>query len=150
VGGRGTIGYAEADHLGAITPALISRAALLEGMFHPLDWGGANETKALPGGEVGVLAHLACFEQDDPRAARHYCACTFVFDPRRRRWRDFKIIACRRQFEAGPAKRPDLADVVFSSGLVFEADGRVTLYAGVSDAQAHWLEVANPYAALLP
>lgn len=145
VGGRGTIGYTEADHLDAITPAVISSATLLEGMFHPLDWGGANETRALPGGEVGVLAHIACFDDDEPPSARHYFACTFVFDPPLRRWRNFKIIACRSQFEAGPAKRPDLVDVVFSSGLVFGPDGRVTLYAGASDAEAHWLEIDDPY-----
>lgn len=150
VGGRGTIGYTEADHLDAITPALISSAALLEGMFHPLDWGGANETKALPGGEVGVLSHIACFDNDEPSSERHYCACTIVFDPRLRVWRDFKIIACRSQFEAGPAKRPDLVDVVFSSGLVFDSEGRVTLYAGVSDAEAHWLEIDDPYKARFP
>lgn len=150
VGGRGTIGYTEADHLDAITPALISSATLLEGMFHPLDWGGANETKALPGGEVGVLSHIACFDNDEPGSARHYFACTFVFDPHLRRWRDFKIIAGRGQFEAGSAKRPDLVDVVFPSGLVFDAEGRVTLYAGVSDAEAHWLEVDDPYQAQQP
>jgi hypothetical protein len=150
VGGRGTIGYTEADHLDAITPELISSAPLLEGMFHPLDWGGANQTKALPGGEVGVLSHMACFENDEPTSSRHYFACTFVFDPRTRRWRDFKVIACRSQFAAGSAKRPDLTDVVFPSGLVFDGDGRVTLYAGVSDAEAHWLEVDNPYTVRRP
>ncbi|MBL0087856.1 MAG: DUF1861 family protein [Ideonella sp.] len=150
VGGRGTIGYIEADHLDAITPALISGATLLKGMFHPLDWGGANETKALPGGEVGVLAHVACFDNDEPSSARHYVACTFVFDPHLRRWRDFRIVACRSQFVAGPAKRSDLVDVVFSSGLVFDAEGRVTLYAGASDAEAHWLEIDDPYQARRP
>ena len=147
VGGRGTIGYTEAEHLDAITPELINSAALLEGMFHPLDWGGANETHALPGGEVGVLSHIACFESEEPTSQRHYVASSFVFDPQQRRWRDFKVIACRSQFEPGAAKRPDLKDVVFSSGLVFDPSGRVTLYAGVSDAEAHWLEIADPFKA---
>lgn len=50
----------------------------------------------------------------------------------------------------GSAKRSDLVDVVFSSGLVFDAEGRVTLYAGASDAEAHWLEIDDPYQARRP
>lgn len=144
-GGRGTIGYAEADGLDGLNTALIDSAPLLAGMFHPLDWGGANETHLLANGEIGVLSHVAYFENDDTSSNRHYFASTFVFDPRRRQFRDFKIIGCRDQFTPGAAKRPDLVDVVFSSGLVF-ADGKTRLYAGTSDAEAHWLEIANPFA----
>lgn len=148
-GGRGTIGYTEAESLDAITLELINAAPLLEGMFHPLDWGGANETHRLPDGRIGVLSHVACFEGDDPTSDRHYWASSFVFDPRTRRWYDFKIIASRSQFSPGATKRPDLHDVVFSSGLVFDG-GRARLYAGVSDAEAHWLDIDNPFAPPAP
>lgn len=145
VGGRGTIGYTEADSLDDLSIELLDQAPLLEGMFHPLDWGGANETIPLPNGDIGVLSHIACFERDDTNADRHYYASTFIFDPRSRRYRDFKIIASRDQFAPGPAKRPDLVDVVFSSGLVF-GNGGARFYAGVSDAEAHWLDIADPFA----
>lgn len=145
IGGRGTIGYTEADSLDALTVELLDRATLLEGMFHPLDWGGANETFALPGGEIGVLSHVACFDHDDPNGDRRYYASTFIFDPATKRFRDFKIIATRDQFAPGPAKRPDLVNVVFSSGLVY-GDGATRLYAGVSDAEAHWVEIDDPFA----
>ncbi|MES2150918.1 MAG: DUF1861 family protein [Pseudomonadota bacterium] len=145
VGGRGTIGYTEADSLDGMSIDLIKQAPLLEGMFHPLDWGGANETIPLPNGDIGVLSHIAYFDHDDPGGERHYYASSFVFDPKGRRFKDFKIIASRDQFAAGPAKRPDLVNVVFSSGLVF-ADGQTTLYAGVSDVEAHWLEIDDPFA----
>lgn len=145
-GGRGTIGYTEAHGLDGLSVPLIDAAPLLDGMFHPLDWGGANETHALPGGRIGVLSHVACFDDDTPRSDRHYWASSFVFDPATRRFSDFKVIACRAMFAPGAAKRPDLHDVVFSSGLVFEP-GRSLLYAGVSDAEAHWLEIADPFAA---
>lgn len=145
VGGRGTIGYIEADSLDDLSLELLGKAPLLEAMFHPLDWGGANETVPLPGGAIGVLSHVACFDGDQPPGDRHYYASTFVFDPKSKRFRDFKIIASRAQFSPGPAKRPDLMDVVFSSGLVFK-DGKATLYAGVSDTEAHWLEVDDPFA----
>ena len=145
-GGRGTIGCTEADSLDALSIELIEAAPLLEGMFHPMDWGGVNETVRLPGGRIGVLAHVACFDDDTANSDRHYYATSFVFDPRSRRFSDFKIIASRAQFGAGAAKRPDLLDVVFSSGLVFEA-GRTLLYVGASDAEAHWLEIDDPFAA---
>lgn len=145
VGGRGTIGYTEAASLDDLSIDLLDQAALLEGMFHPLDWGGANETVPLPNGDIGVLSHVACFDHDDPDADRRYYASSFIFDPKARSYRDFKIIASRDQFTAGPAKRRDLVNVVFSSGLVFGADA-VTLYAGCSDAEAHWLEIDDPFA----
>jgi hypothetical protein len=144
IGGRGTIGYTEADGLDAISTETFTQARLLDGMFHPLDWGGANEAKRLPNGEIGVLSHIAHFENDEPTSNRHYYASSFIFDPRRRKFRDFKIIASRDQFTAGPAKRSDLVDVVFSSGLTFDKEN-VTLYAGISDVEAHWLEIANPF-----
>lgn len=145
VGGRGTIGYTEADSLDDLSIDLLDQAELLEGMFHPLDWGGANETIPLPNGDIGVLSHIACFEHDDPHGDRRYYASSFIFDPAARRFRDFKIIASRDQFTSGPAKRRDLVNVVFSSGLVFGRD-TVTLYAGVSDVEAHWLEIDDPFA----
>jgi hypothetical protein len=144
-GGRGTIGYTEVDRLELLSAGLLAQAPLLEGMFHPLDWGGANETTPLPNGEIGVLSHIAHFDHDDTSAQRHYYASSFIFDPASRTFRDFKIIASRDRFTAGPAKRPDLVDVVFSSGLV-RANGRATLYAGVSDVEAHWLDIADPFA----
>lgn len=145
LGGRGTIGYTEADSLDGLSIELINKAPLLQGMFHPMDWGGANETFALPNGDIGVLSHVACFANDDPGGDRAYYASTFIFDPTTRRFRDLKLIASRDRFAVGATKRPDLVNVVFSSGLVFK-DGQARLYAGVSDAEAHWLDIDDPFA----
>jgi len=143
-GGRGTIGYTEVASLDALTVEAIDAAPMLRAMFHPLDWGGVNEAHLLANGEIGLIAHAAYFEDDTIHSARHYYAVAFVFDPAERRWRDLKVIAGRRQFGPGAAKRPDLADVVFSSGI--EQVGGVTrLYAGTSDAEAHWVEIAFPF-----
>jgi len=144
IGCRGSIGYVEVNNLADLTIDVINDADLLESMFHPLDWGGVNETHLLASGEIGLLAHVACFENDDKNRELHYYAASFVFDPVSRRFRDLNIIASRDQFEDGPAKRKDLADVVFSSGLI-RVDGMTTLYAGVSDAEAHWIELDDPF-----
>lgn len=143
-GGRGTIGYTEVASLDALTIAAIDAAPMLEGMFHPLDWGGANEAHLLASGEIGVIAHAAFFEEDILYGKRRYYAVSFVFDPATHAWRDYRIIAARDQFAPGPAKRDDLVDVVFSSGI--ERIGEVTrLYAGTSDAEAQWVEIAFPF-----
>lgn len=143
-GGRGTIGYTEVASLEDMTIAAIDAAPMLDDMFHPLDWGGANEAHLLASGEIGVIAHAAFFEQDILYGTRRYYAVAFIFDPATHQWRDYRIVASRDQFAPGPAKRPDLIDVVFSSGI--EQTHAVTkLYAGTSDAEAQWLTIAYPF-----
>lgn len=143
-GGLGTIGYTQCRGLDALSCVLIESAPLLEHMFHPSDWGGANETHLLANGEIGVLGHAACYENDDKSHVRHYYSMAFTFNPDSRAFRDFRIIASRDQFPDGPAKRHDLRDVIFSSGLV-RRDGISRLYAGVSDAEAHWIDIPDPF-----
>lgn len=147
-GGRGTIGYTEVESLDAMTIEAIEAAPMLDGMFHPLDWGGANEAHLLATGEIGVIAHAAYFEQDILYGKRRYYAVSFIFDPASHAWRDYRIIAARDQFAPGPAKRPDLVDVVFSSGIE-QVGARTRLYAGTSDAEAQWVEIAYPFGALI-
>ncbi len=143
-GGRGTIGYTEVATLDDLTIAAIDAAPMLEGMFHPLDWGGANEAHLLASGEIGVIAHAAFFEQDILYGTRRYYAVAFIFDPATHGWRNYRLIASRDQFAPGPAKRPDLIDVVFSSGI--EQIGSATrLYAGTSDAEAQWVNIPFPF-----
>lgn len=143
-GGRGTIGYTEVADLDALTIRAIDDAPMIEDMFHPLDWGGVNEAHLLATGEIGLIAHAAYFRDDVLYGHRHYFAVSFVFDPATRRWRDYRVIAAREQFAPGSAKRPDLVDVVFSSGI--ECVGPITrLYAGTSDAEAQWVEISDPF-----
>ncbi len=145
-GGRGTIGYTEVATLEAMSMEAIDEAPMLEGMFHPLDWGGVNEAHLLDTGEVGLIGHAAQYVDDILYGQRCYYGVSFIFDPGSGQWRDFQVIAAREQFAPGPAKRPDLADVVFPSGI--ESIGPVTrLYAGTSDAEAQWVEIAHPFGA---
>ncbi len=145
VGGRGIISYTEVNQLKELTIEVIEDAHPLKNMFHSMDWGGVNEAHRLVNGEIGLLAHVAYFENDDSNQERHYYTSSFIFDPVLRRFRDLKIIACRKQLGAGPAKRKDLSDVMFSGGLI-RVDEMAILYAGVSDTEAHWIEIDNPFA----
>lgn len=142
--GRGKIGYTEVAVLDELTIERIESAPLIRNMLHDEDWGGVNEAHRIAGGRIGALAHVSCFEDDDREKALHYYAATFVFDPDAMEFDDLKIIACRSQFKDGPSKREVLADVVFPSGLIF-ANGAARLYAGVSDVEAHWIDIDNPF-----
>jgi hypothetical protein len=143
IAGRGTIGFAIADKLCDITPEMIASAPLLTGQFAPGEWGGGNEAHLLDDGRLGVLGHIAWW---DTQGCRHYYPMSFVLDPLTRERTPIRMIACRDWFPAAPAKRPDLADVVFSGGLLRHPNGTAHLYAGLSDAAAGMIEIADPFA----
>jgi hypothetical protein len=48
-------------------------------------------------------------------------------------------------FPSGPAKRSDLADVIFSGGLTRHWDGTATLFAGISDVESAYLHIPDPF-----
>jgi hypothetical protein len=142
VGGRGKIGFTIVDRLSELRASDIERAPLLPAQFLDEEWGGANEIHILRNGKLGVLGHIACF---DDREYRHYYGMVFAVDPAAGVATPPRIIADRSLFPAGPAKRPDLADVIFSGGLTRHWDGTATLFAGVGDAEAAYLRIPDPF-----
>ncbi|MBI2386091.1 MAG: DUF1861 family protein [Elusimicrobia bacterium] len=143
-GGRGKIAMTVVDGLGALEPGAISRAEILEGLFRADEWGGANELHVLPGGLVGVLGHVARF---DEKGGRHYYPMAFTVDPATGRRTPMKILLERGRLPAGASKRPDLEDVLFSGGLIRGGDGTASLYVGAGDAEAYRVEIEDPFRA---
>lgn len=141
-GGRGKIGWTRISSLEELTIDVIEHAPLLEGQFVDAEWGGANEPHLLANGLVGVLGHIASF---DPEGNRHYYPMAFALNPETGDISDIELIATRSHFLPGPAKRPDLVDVVFSGGLVRNADGTADIYAGISDAEAQKITIIDPF-----
>ncbi|MFC4600347.1 DUF1861 family protein [Cohnella hongkongensis] len=141
-GARALIGYTEIETLDDLTEEAINGARLLRHQFLPEEWGGANEAHLLKGGLIGVLGHIAWMEEFN---IRHYYPMVFVYNPDNHRYTQIKLIATRAMFPDGPAKRPDLQDVIFSGGLVRHEDGTATLYTGVSDAEAHAIRIPDPF-----
>ncbi|MDI3270599.1 MAG: DUF1861 family protein [Bacillota bacterium] len=139
--GLGKIGFTRVPSLDDLTAETILEAPLLEGLFAPEEWGGANEVHRLPDGKLGVLGHMARREG----LYRHYYAMAFRFDPGTLAWEDLRIIAERQDFLPGPAKRKELRNVVFPGGLIRHGDGTAHLYAGVSDAEAQRLLIPDPF-----
>lgn len=141
-GARALIGYAEIAQLEELTEEAISGAHLLRQQFLPEEWGGANEAHLLSNGIIGVLGHIARMEDNN---VRHYYPMVFAFNPIDKEYTSIKLIATRSMFPDGPAKRPDLVDVIFSGGLIRHADGTASLYTGVSDAEAHVIDIQDPF-----
>jgi hypothetical protein len=143
-GGAGRIGYVVVDSLADVTHKVIDEAPLLEGLCAADEWVGANEAHLLANGKVGVLGHVANFSED---GQRHYYAMSFVLDVETGETTSADVIAQRADFPDGPAKRPDLVDVLFSGGMVRLGEGRARMYVGLSDAQAGSVELPDPFSA---
>ncbi|MGF7048217.1 hypothetical protein J2T13_002724 [Paenibacillus sp. DS2015] len=141
-GGRGKIGFARVASLTELTIERIEEAPLLEDQFIESEWGGANEVHVLSNGLIGILGHIACFDDD---VNRHYYAMVFAMDPVTGEHSDIELIAIRDQFLPGEAKREDLIDVIFSGGLIRCKDGTAVLYAGISDAEAQRITIPDPF-----
>lgn len=139
----GRIGYLSLDSLEGLSPETMAAAELLTTQFPDGCWGGVNQVIPLKNGFLGIVGHIARMSEGD---VRHYCGMTFVFDPETRRSTPVRILCERKDFPAGPAKRPDLEDVVFLGGLIRHPGGTATLYAGLSDAEAAAALVADPFA----
>lgn len=140
-GGRGKIGFTIISELEDLNIDVIDNAPLIDSLFIDEEWGGANEARALDDSTLGILGHIACFDKE---MNRHYYPMTFKLDINTLEVRNQKIIAIRKNFKPGEAKRLDLEDVVFSGGLILNGD-RAVLYAGISDAEAQLIEIDNPF-----
>ncbi|RZT21468.1 MTP-1 family protein [Fictibacillus sp. BK138] len=141
-GGRGKIGFARIPSLKELTLDVVEEAPLFEGQFAEGEWGGANELHILGNGQIGVLGHIASFDEE---GNRHYYPMVFALDPETGEHTEIQLIAIRDDFLAGESKRPDLVDVVFSGGLVRKEGGTADFYAGISDAEAHKITIKDPF-----
>lgn len=141
-GGRGKIGYVIVADKEELTLEVIENAPLIENQFLDEEWGGGNEIYNLNESHIGILGHIANFDENGDR---HYYPMVFTLNVETGDASEIRVIAERKDFLAGPSKRPDLQDVVFSGGLINNEDG-VRLYAGISDAQAQLIMIPDPFA----
>lgn len=115
------------------------------------DWVGVNNVYMIqdPKGVawLGLLGHVA-FRDD--QGSLHYAACTYKISLQQLLDSSIpkitpKIIAVRSCFEAGPAKTPQHADIVFPGHLEQLDYERYHLWAGLSDARIGRLEITDPF-----
>lgn len=142
IGGRGQIGFTIINTLDDLNADVISNAKLLKDQFVKEEWGGTNELHLLNNGLIGVLGHIARYDENKNR---HYYSVTFSLNPDTFEFTPMKIIATRDNFKTGDRKSQDLDDVIFSGGIVRKPDGKAVLYVGVSDAEAHCIFIPDPF-----
>jgi hypothetical protein len=142
-GGRGKIGFTCIASLDHLTIEVNENTPLLSEQFTETEWGGVNEAQLLSNGLIGLLGHIACF---DEQGDRHYYPMVFSLNPKTGEYSGIELIARRSCFLPGPAKRTDLVDVVFSGGLIRNKDQTsADLYAGISDTEAHRITIPDPF-----
>ncbi|MCI2170136.1 DUF1861 family protein [Schleiferilactobacillus perolens] len=134
-GKLGKIGYLVADSLAAITAHAIAQAPLLANNFADENWGGPNQIISATNEKVLVLGHIARRQADN---TLQYVSLCFTVDIKNGVIKDPAIVATRQDFVPGPAKRPDLIDVIFSGG--YDAENK-RLYVGTSDAEAQFANI---------
>jgi len=141
--GRGKIGYEAFSSLEEITTAKIQTAPLLQEHFIASEWGGVNQVITLDNGLLGIAGHIAKMSEGD---VRHYYGMVFCFNPETRKSSRIKIICERSDFPSGPAKRPDLEDVIFMGGIVRNRKKKtVTVYVGASDCESYLAQIPDPF-----
>ncbi|MFA5791924.1 MAG: DUF1861 family protein [Candidatus Paceibacterota bacterium] len=129
INGLGQIAYIELDSLTDLIPENILKAKVIKNLFIPTEWGGANQLHLLPDGTIGVIGHIACFDEEFNKI---YYAISFIFDPKNHMALPLKIIATRDNFPESEPKKPSLRKVIFPAGI----DGKGNFYAGLGDAGA--------------
>jgi hypothetical protein len=110
--------------------------------FSREEWGGVNHVQLLPSGYIGILGHVGCYDNDK---GKHYYPVAFTVDPIDGRVvQPPKILCTREDLPPGPAKRPDLKDVIFPGGMFLKGK-RAALWLGVSDCETYSCEIKNPF-----
>ncbi|MDF2921667.1 MAG: hypothetical protein K0R57_581 [Paenibacillaceae bacterium] len=146
-GSESMIGFTVISRLEELTPEVIAQAPYISDIFGPGEWGGVNQAYLLDSGKIGIIGHICYRDRDeDGGELKVYMNMSFVFDPQTRQAADLRLIGTRTCYPPGPAKKPNLADCAFTSGIVLRPDGKADLYSGIGDCQTGRITIDYPFA----
>lgn len=140
--GPGRVGFTSVERLDQLTDEMLLTAPRLTDLFAADEWGGVNHATLLADGRIAVVGHVANFDTDGDR---HYYPVSFTLNPADATWSGLQILFERRNLTPGASKRPDLADVIFPGGWINAGNGRLALYCGAGDAEAHTVSIPTPF-----
>lgn len=145
-GSESVIGFTVISGLDELSAEVLENAAVIPNLFGKDEWGGCNQAYFLESGKIGVIGHIAYHATDSTGTSQQsYMNMSFVLDPATHEAAELKIIGTRACYPGGPAKRPHLADVAFSAGIILRPDGKADLYSGIGDAEAGRITIDNPF-----
>ncbi|MGM0125915.1 hypothetical protein IGI37_003316 [Enterococcus sp. AZ194] len=143
-GSESMVGFTIIDTLDELTAERIEQADYLEGLFKDGEWGGCNQAFLLEDGMIGVLGHISYLDEEQEQSV--YANMSFVLDPKTLAIYDYKIIATRASFPAGPSKKDNLKDCAFTSGMSMREDGKADFFSGIGDTQEGRSVIEYPFA----
>ncbi len=129
--GDGKIGILVISDFDQLDAKSILNAELLKNNFANGTWGGVNQAIEVTPDVIFIIGHIACYKNN----VRHYYVLAAYIDLKQKVIFGEKIIAERKDFLEGPAKRNDLKDIVFPSGIFKNGKNNIILMAGVSDCE---------------
>lgn len=145
-GSESIIGFTIINDISELNAEIIHNAKKIDGLFENDEWGGCNQCYLLDSGKIGVVGHISYKKTDDDRNnILVYMNISFVYDIEEHMALDLKVIGTRDCYPEGPAKRSDLIDCAFTSGIVMREDGKVDLYSGIGDTEVGRIIIDYPF-----
>lgn len=145
-GSESIIGFTIINDISELNAEIINDAIKIDGLFEKDEWGGCNQCYLLDSGKIGVIGHISYRKtDDDSNDILVYMNISFVYDIEEHMALDLKIIGTRDCYPEGPAKRSDLIDCAFTSGVVMREDGKVDLYSGIGDTEVGRIIIDYPF-----
>ncbi|MNO17881.1 hypothetical protein D3C76_75820 [compost metagenome] len=146
-GSESMIGFTVINSLDELAMEVVENAPYISGLFDQNEWGGCNQAYYLDSGNIGVIGHI-CYKttEEDGGMKQVYMNFSFVLDVEHHAALDQKIIGTRTCYPDGPAKKPELTDCAFTSGIVMREDGKCDLYSGIGDAEVGRIVIDYPFA----
>lgn len=135
------IGFTSINDLDELNDQVIENAKYIPDLFKTGEWGGCNQAYQLDSGLIGVIGHK-CYQSNDIAT---YTNIAFIFDPKKHKILNLKIIGTRNCYPKGPAKKPNLIDCAFTSGIVPINNNKVNLYSGLNDCEVGRIVIDNPF-----
>lgn len=135
------VGFTIINNLGELSAEVIEAAKPIENLFANGEWGGCNQCICLSEKYIGVIGHHCYVDNDLPI----YTNVSFVFDIKKHKFFDHKIIGTSNCYPTHPPKRESLCDTAFSSGIVLRSDGLADLYSGIGDTSAGRITIDDPF-----
>lgn len=145
-GSESIVGFTVIQDLLELSPQRVQEAPMVEGLFSQGEWGGCNQCYLLGNGQIGVIGHKSYHEGTGEEPQQVYLNTAFVIDPHSRQCVHEQILATRSCYPDGPAKKPNLIDCAFTSGLIVRPDGKADLYSGLGDTMEGRVTIDDPFA----
>ncbi len=144
-GSESVVGFTVLNDISELDEKVLEQARIVEGLFGKDEWGGCNQCFLLEGGKVGVIGHRCYLEKQEGISQQVYLNIAFVFDPDTFLVSDVKVIGTRKNYPRWPAKKSNLADCAFPSGIRLREDGRTDLYSGIGDTAEGRIVIEDPF-----